>query len=58
MSATHIMRYFATADDKESGKVKDISQGMTEVEEQIMGNIIVEGIAKKKKKTNPYMCNS
>lgn len=58
MSATHIMRYFATADDKESGKVKDISQGMTEVEEQIMGNIIVEGIAKKKKKTKPYMCNS
>lgn len=38
VSATHIMRYFATADDKESGKVKDTSQGMTEVEEQIMGN--------------------
>jgi myosin-5 len=37
VSATHIMRYFATADDKESGKVKDVSQGMTEVEEQIMG---------------------
>lgn len=37
VSATHILRYFATADDKESGKVKDVTQGMTEVEEQIMG---------------------
>ena len=37
VSATHIMRYFATADDEESGKVKDVSQGMTEVEKQIMG---------------------
>lgn len=37
VSATHIMRYFATADDKESGKIKDATQGMTEVEEQIMG---------------------
>jgi len=37
VSATHIMRYFATADDQESGKVKDVAQGMTEVEEQIMG---------------------
>ncbi len=39
VSATHIMRYFATADDQESGRVKDVAQGMTEVEEQIMGKI-------------------
>lgn len=39
VSATHIMRYFATADDQESGKVKDVAQGMTEVEEQIMGKL-------------------
>lgn len=31
------MRYFATADDEESGKIKDVTQGMTEVEKQIMG---------------------
>jgi hypothetical protein len=33
------MRYFATADDKEAiGKVAKNNQGMTEVEEQILGN--------------------
>ena len=39
MSAKYIMRYFATADDKEAvGKtVKETSGGMTEVEEQILG---------------------
>lgn len=41
VSATHIMRYFATADDKDSGKIKDVTQGMTEVEEQIMGNYFI-----------------
>lgn len=35
------MRYFATADDKDSGKIKDVTQGMTEVEEQIMGNYFI-----------------
>jgi myosin-5 len=41
VSATHIMRYFATADDEESGKVKDVTQGMTEVEKQIMGKFFL-----------------
>lgn len=49
VSATHIMRYFATADDKDSGKVKDVTQGMTEVEEQIMG----KRQKKAKKKLSP-----
>jgi hypothetical protein len=35
------MRYFATADDKENGKIRDTSQGLTEVEEQIMGKILL-----------------
>lgn len=39
VSAKYIMRYFATADDKETvGKIsKDSGAGMTEVEEQILG---------------------
>lgn len=38
MSAKYIMRYFATADDKEAtGKLAKNNQGMTEVEEQILG---------------------
>lgn len=47
VSATHIMRYFATADDKDSGKVKDVTQGMTEVEEQIMGMSSYKNLKKK-----------
>lgn len=39
VSAKYIMRYFATADDKEAtGKVAKTNEGMTEVEEQILGN--------------------
>lgn len=39
VSAKYIMRYFATADDKETvGKqARDSARGMTEVEEQILG---------------------
>ena len=39
VSAKYIMRYFATADDKDTvGKIsKDSGAGMTEVEEQILG---------------------
>jgi myosin-5 len=39
VSAKYIMRYFATADDKESSgkKKKADTGGMTEVEEQILG---------------------
>lgn len=41
VSAKYIMRYFATADDKESSdkKKKADTGGMTEVEEQILGNV-------------------
>lgn len=42
------MRYFATADDKDSGKIKDVTQGMTEVEEQIMGKYFIFFNEKKK----------
>jgi hypothetical protein len=43
VSAKYIMRYFATADDKESSdkKKKADTGGMTEVEEQILGNVRV-----------------
>ena len=38
MSAKYIMRYFATADDKETvGKKAKDGAAMTEVEEQILG---------------------
>lgn len=38
VSAKYIMRYFATADDKETiGKAKHSDGAMTEVEEQILG---------------------
>jgi hypothetical protein len=49
------MRYFATADDKESGKVKDVTQGMTEVEEQIMGKETLERILLPTNITKPSM---
>jgi myosin-5 len=40
VSAKFIMRYFATADDQETHKKKKKSDGsMTEVEEQILGNV-------------------
>lgn len=40
VSAKFIMRYFATADDQEiSNKKKKPEGSMTEVEEQILGNI-------------------
>jgi ABC-type dipeptide/oligopeptide/nickel transport system ATPase component len=41
VSAKYIMRYFATADDKESSgkKKKTDTGGMTEVEEQILGKL-------------------
>lgn len=41
VSAKYIMRYFATADDKETaGKLsRDSAGGMTEVEEQILGKV-------------------
>ena len=39
MSAKYIMRYFATADDADTlGKTKKTDEGMTEVEEQILGS--------------------
>lgn len=38
VSAKYIMRYFATADDKETSGKDAKSQEMTEVEEQILGN--------------------
>jgi myosin-5 len=39
VSAKYIMRYFATADDKEVSSGKESKEeSMTEVEEQILGN--------------------
>lgn len=37
MSAKYIMRYFATADDKEASGKEAKGESMTEVEEQILG---------------------
>ena len=44
MSAKYIMRYFATADDKETvgKKAKDGANAMTEVEEQILGEFLFQ----------------
>lgn len=37
VSAKYIMRYFATADDKEASGKEAKGESMTEVEEQILG---------------------
>lgn len=39
VSAKYIMRYFATADDKEASGKEAKGESMTEVEEQILGTI-------------------
>lgn len=39
MSAKYIMRYFATADDKEASGKAAKGESMTEVEEQILGKL-------------------
>lgn len=41
VSAKYIMRYFATADDQEAFGKQAKGENMTEVEEQILGTVVV-----------------